>query len=119
MATPIHHTYCAQSHQQVRVTSKKQKLDSFSFFNQLTSDLLFGEVEDLLPPHRERLFPPTETLSMFLSQVVSEDRSCQNIVNQSAVTRLLGKLPLCSTATGGYCKARYRLPIEMVQQIQR
>ena len=119
MATRRHHTDSAQAHQHRRVTLKKQKLDSFSFFNQLTSDLLFEEVESHLPAHRERLFPPTETLSMFLSQVTSEDRSCQNIVNQSAVTRLLGQLPRCSTATGGYCKARQRLRIEMVQHLAR
>jgi hypothetical protein len=34
------------------------------------------EVEVLLPEHRERVFPVTETLSLFLAQVMSPDQSC-------------------------------------------
>ena len=50
-----------------------------TFFNLLTGPGLLSAVEDLLPEHRERSFPPTETLSMFLSQAMNADRSCQNI----------------------------------------
>jgi len=106
-------------HQLARFSTHRQSHGSLAFFNQLTSDQLYESVESLLPDHRERLFPPTETLSMFLAQAVSDDRSCQNIVNQSSVSRLIGGLPKCSTATGGYCKARERLPIEMVQTLAR
>lgn len=104
-------------HQMARFSTHRKSLGALSFFNQLTSDQLFEHVESSLPAHRERLFPPTETLSMFLAQAVSDDRSCRNIVNQSSVSRLISGLPKCSTATGGYCKARERLPVEMVQQI--
>lgn len=67
-------------------------------------------MESTLPEHRERLFPPTETLSMFLAQALKPDRSCQAIVNDAAVKRLQGGLPPWSTHTGAYCKARQRLP---------
>jgi hypothetical protein len=73
----------------------------------------------LLPAPRERLFPPTETLSMFLAQVLNDDRSCQAAVNDAAVKRLTGGLPGCSTATGAYCRARQRLPLEMVRSLAR
>lgn len=86
-------------------------------FNALTSDLLLDVVESLLPDHRERLFPPTETLAMFIGQALSADRSCQAIVDQAAVQRLTGGLPVCSTHTGGYCRARKRLPMEMVREL--
>jgi hypothetical protein len=76
--------------------------------------LLLDEVEKRLPEHRERLFPPTETLAMFVTQALSADRSCQHIVNQAAVQRMISGLPTCSTQTGGYCRARQRLPLEMV-----
>jgi hypothetical protein len=46
----------------------------------LTSPELLSTVEELLPEHRERLYPPTETLSMFLAQALNEDRSCQKAV---------------------------------------
>ena len=74
--------------------------DAAAFFNLLTGTDLLDEVESLLPEHRERLFPPTETLSMFLAQALNADRSCQNIVNTTAMHRLAGGLPPCSTHTG-------------------
>ncbi len=87
--------------------------DCYSIFNLLTSSDLFDQVESLLPEHRERLFPPTETLSMFVAQVLNQDRSCQNMVNQAVVKSLVYGLKPCSTHTGGYCKARQRLPLDM------
>ena len=115
----MHTNYSAVKHQQHRISAHHSKLNALSFFNQLTSDQLFERLESLLPEHRERLFPPTETLSLFLSQAVSEDRSCRNVVNQSSIARLIGGLPKCSIATGGYCKARTRLPVDMVRDLAR
>ena len=100
--------------QQCRVRHYAASSDAFRFFDLLTSPDLFDALEASLPLHRERLFPPTETLSMFLAQACKPDRSCQGIVDDVAVKRLLHGLPLCSTKTGGYCKARQRLPLEMV-----
>ncbi len=93
--------------------------NAFSFFNQLTGPKLLDTVESTLPEHRERLFPPTETLSMFLAQALKPDRSCQNIVNDAAVKRLTGGLPPCSTNTGAYCKARQRLPLDLLSTLVR
>ncbi len=67
-------------HQQQRLSSISRQCSSYQLFNWLTDDLLLNEVEKCLPEHRERLYPPTETLSMFLAQAMSEDRSCQNVV---------------------------------------
>ena len=89
----------------------------FSFFNLLTGPALLATVEALLPEHRERRFPPTETTSMFLAQVLSTDRSCQRIVDAVATQRLLANLPLCSTRTGAYCRARARLPTPMLTKL--
>ena len=106
---------CVQ--QQRRVRRHAENSDPYAFFNLLTGPELLGEVESLLPEHRERLFPPTETLSMFLTQALSADRSCQKAVNDTAVRRWSGGLPLCSTHTGGYCQARQRLPMTMVSTL--
>ena len=108
----------AQS-QQHRIKHYASVSDAFSFFNQLTGPELLDTIEATLPEHRERLFPPTETLSMFLAQALKPDRSCQNIVNDAAVKRLTGGLPQCSTNTGAYCKARQRLPLEMLSKLVR
>ena len=63
---------------QQRIQSLAKNYDSYDFFNLLTGPEMLAAVEELLPEgHRERQFPPTETLSMFLAQAMSEDRSCQ------------------------------------------
>lgn len=105
--------------QQHRLQHYASSSDAFSFFNHLTSPDLLDTLESSLPEHRERLFPPTETLSMFLAQALHADRSCQHIVNDAAVKRLIHSLPQCSTNTGGYCKARQRLPLEMISGMAR
>ena len=56
---------------------------------------------------------------MFVAQALSADRSCEHVVNQAAVQRLVTGLPMCSTHTGGYCRARQRLPVEMVSGLAR
>jgi hypothetical protein len=100
--------------QQRRVCAQARGRDAYAFFNLLTGPELFDEVESVLPDHRERRFPPTETLSMFLAQALSADRSCQKAVDEAAIKRLAAGLKPCSTHTGGYCRARRRLPVKMV-----
>lgn len=110
----MHHTADAIRAQRRFFHTQRRHSDCLGIFNLLTSDLLFDELESRLPQHRERCFPPTETLAMFVSQSLNSDRSCQQIVNQAAVQRLLTGLPVCSTHTGGYCRARQRLPLDLV-----
>lgn len=105
--------------QQRQVQRTVRRADAFTFFNMLTGEGLFDTIESLLPPHRERLFPPTETLAMFLAQAMSADRSCQKAVDDASVNRLVTGLPSCSTSTGGYCRARQRLPVDMVSTLTR
>jgi len=108
-----------KQYQQQRISQHIPEADSLRFFNLLTSPELLNEVEAHLPEHRERLFPPTETLSLFLTQVMSADQSCQHIVDQAAIQRMAMGLPSCSTHTGGYCKARQRLPIDLITHLTR
>jgi hypothetical protein len=115
----MHPSRRARVHQHQKIRHLAADSDSYTFFNLLTGPELFESVEDLLPEHRERLFPPTETLSLFLAQALSTDRSCQKAVNDSAVKRLVGGLPHCSTHTGGYCRARQRLSVELVATLAR
>lgn len=102
---------------QQNIQQYTQNSDSLSFFNQLTSPELLDTLEGQLPEHRERLYPPTETLSMFLAQTLNEDRSCQKAVNDAALNRAFGGLPVVSTSTGAYCRARQRLPLKMITKL--
>lgn len=101
------------------IQTQRAESTCLSTFNLLTSEVLFEQVEENLPPHRERLFPPTETLAMFVTQAMNADHSCQHVVNQAAMQRLVHGLPACSTHTGGYCRARKRLPLEMIEGLAR
>ena len=100
--------------QQRRIHHHASNADAYAMFNLLTGPQLLDRVEALLPEHRERLFPPTETLSMFLAQALSADGGCRQVVNDAMVKRAIGGLKPGSTDTGGYCRARARLPATMV-----
>ena len=115
----MRHSTTAVRAQQRFIHTFQAQNTCLSTFNLLMSNDLFKQVENLLPSHRERLFPPTETLAMFITQALSADRSCQHAVNQAAVYRLVSGLPNCSTHTGGYCRARQRLPTQMVAGLTR
>lgn len=104
-------------HQHHRLHQHASNADAYAFFDLLTAPQLLPVVESSLPEHRERLYPPTETLSMFLAQAMGADRSCQNAVNDFSIKRVCGGLSPSSTRTGAYCKARKRLPVEMVSTL--
>lgn len=112
-------TPSSNQHQRNRVSHYANTSSSYTWFNLITSEQLLDTMESLLPEHRERQYPPTECLSLFLAQAMSADRSCQNIVNQTAVDRMVGGLPPVSTRTGGYCRARQRLPRLLVEHLSR
>jgi hypothetical protein len=100
-----------------RVYGPVGQSDAYAFFSLITGPQLLKRVEALLPEHRERVFPPTETLAMFLAQALSADGSCRQAVNDAAVKRLLGGLSPCSSNTCAYCQARERLPLEMISTL--
>ena len=93
------------------IKSRASSTRAVEFFNLLTSPELLQTTEALLPEHRERLYPPTVTLSMFMRQVLEADGSCQKTVNGWAAQRAADGLSACSVRTGGYCRARQRLPL--------
>lgn len=112
----------ARSHQrQTRggVQSRARKAQAVDYFNILTSPGLLDITEAHLPEHRERLYPPTVTLSMFMRQALEEDASCQKAVNGWAAQRAADGLRPMSVRTGGYCRARQRLPLTMVRELTR
>ena len=104
---------------QTRIGRQSKATQAVEFFNVLTSPHLLKTTESLLPEHRERLYPPTVALSMFMRQVLEADGSCQKAVNGWAAQRAADGLTACSVRTGGYCRARQRLPLEMVSSLTR
>ena len=103
----------------ISIGRRSRATQAVEFFNVLTSPELLDATEALLPKHRERLYPPTVALSMFMRQVLEADGSCQKAVNGWAAQRAGDGLTACSVRTGGYCRARQRLPLEMPSTLAR
>jgi hypothetical protein len=59
---------------------------------------------------RDRIYTPWITLGIFLSQILSDDHSCDDAVSRLQKYRYDRGLPAVSTETTSYCDARKRLP---------
>jgi len=108
----------SQQHRK-RIGRRARGIEAVDFFNLLTGPELLETTESHLPEHRERLYPPTVALSMFMRQALNEDGSCQKAVNGWAAQRAAEGLGVQSIRTGAYCKARQRLPAAMVTALTR
>lgn len=68
---------------------------------------------------RERVYTPAVTLWTFLSQVLDRDHSCRQAVARLLAFRTARGLSPCSPDTGAYCKARGRLPEDLLKDLTR
>jgi Transposase DDE domain len=76
-------------------------------------------VDDEVGKTRDRIFTPMVTLSLFLSQLLSDDHTCLPAVTRLLAWRTARGLSPCSVDTGGYCKARQRLPETLLPRLVR
>ena len=70
-------------------------------------------------PWRERTYTPWITLGVFLSQVLSDDRSCDAAVDRFQKFRFDRGLAPVSPETTSYCQARGRMPEELAWRLVR
>jgi hypothetical protein len=68
---------------------------------------------------RQTIYTPAVTLWTFLHQVLDPDHSCRQAVARLLAYRSSVGLPPCSADTGAYCKARGRLPEEVLAELTR
>lgn len=66
-----------------------------------------------------KLYTPVATMLTFLAQLLGADGSCQQAVNGLIAERTAANQSKCSADTGGYCKARKRLPEEVPWKLMR
>ena len=64
-------------------------------------------------PYRERIYSPLDTLRLFVGQVLSSDRACQDVVGRCLSERIAQGLRPSALNTGAYCDARQRLPVAL------
>ena len=103
--------------------SQKKKIHHFAnnthaadFLALLSHRELASTIENNLPTHhRERIYTPTKTLSMFLAQTLNEDRSCSKAVNDMLIQTQ--SVNTTSANTAAYCKARKRLSLPLLTQL--
>jgi len=65
--------------------------------------------------NRNRIYTPQKTLSMFISQSLNQDGSCQSRVNKLALLQD----DEISISTSGYCKARKRLSTSAISRLAK
>jgi len=63
--------------------------------------------------YRERIYPPLDTLRLFVGQVLSPDRACQDVVGRRLSERVAQGKSASTLNTGSYCDARARLPVDI------
>ena len=68
---------------------------------------------------RERIYTPWITLSIFLSQILSDDQSCDDALERFQKFRHDQGLPTVAPQTGSYCEARQRLPEKLIGDLFR
>jgi hypothetical protein len=68
---------------------------------------------------RPRIYTPSITLAIFLSQMLSDDHSCDEAVDRFQKYRFDRGLPRVGTSTGSYCEARQRLPEILIGDLVR
>lgn len=85
----------------------------------LSAETLARSVAQEVGKTADRIFTPLVTLCTFLSQILSDDHGCRAAVARLMAWRCAEGLPPCSPDTGGYCKARRRLPETLLPRLVR
>ena len=83
----------------------------------LRASVVAAAVREEVGAYRERRYPPLTTLGLFLGQALSADGACQDAVARNMSERCARAQSACSLNSGPYCKARQRLPLNLVSRL--
>jgi len=93
--------------------------DGLPFMNFLSLERFSEIFDSFSPTFRNRIFPPVITLSAFISQVLSSDHSCCDAVARVIAERISEGQTACSEDNSPYCRARQRLPEELLKELMK
>ena len=100
--------------QKVMMLKRQFLQDDTSVFDQVLGSQEMATVANAwVEPHRERIYPPLDTLRLFVGQVLSADRACQDVVGRRLSERIAQGQSVNALNTGAYCDARQRLPVAL------
>lgn len=97
---------------QKNISLNELKNSNLEFIEKFISDDNLTELNNNI---RNSIYTPMQTLSMFVSQTMNQDSSCQNVVNKLAVQ--IDK-DICMS-TSAYCQARTRLSVVTISNITK
>lgn len=100
--------------QKVMMLKRQFLQDDTGVFDQALGSQEMATVSNaLVEPYRERIYPPLDTLRLFVGQILSADRACQDVVGRRLSERIAQGQQASALNTGSYCDARQRLPITL------
>lgn len=117
--TVSHPTARSLGHQVDAVRSQLKQQHGLPFLDLLSRALVTDLCRQLNHPWRNRTYTPWITLGLFLSQVLSDDHSCDEAVDRFQKVRSDQGLPAVSPETTSYCEARRRLPERLACDLVR
>jgi Transposase DDE domain len=112
-------TASAPCHQFVTVHDQLAQHRGLPFLTILSRSAVDAACRAIGHQWRERVYLPWITLSLFLSQVLSDDHSCDEAVDRFQKFRHEQGLPPVSPETTSYCDARLRLPEGLFWELVR
>jgi hypothetical protein len=89
------------------------------FAHTLSEHCILETLDEHGVKYRNRLFGRVTTIWGFLSQVLSEDHSCRDVVSRIIAHRVASGLEACSPNTASYCNARARIPTAVLRCLTR
>jgi hypothetical protein len=101
------------------VRDQLEQHEGLPFLQLLSRDLIEAACRHCYHFWRERIYTPSITLAIFLSQILSDDHSCDDAVDRFQKYRYDRGLPRVATSTASYCEARQRLPEKLFWELVR
>jgi hypothetical protein len=112
-----------QSRKRLNLKQVRNKIGELKEIDQLRLSDVFDDehihdiCRELKVDFRDRSFTPANTLGLFVSQVLNRDEPCTAVITRFNRTRKDAALMPVSTDASAYCKARGRLPLELIERL--
>ena len=103
----------------VRRIDKLIELDQVRLTDVFNDGDIHQLCDELEIEFREREFTPAITLGLFISQCLSRGDACSTVLAKFNRQRKRQGLAPCSEDASAYCKARARLPVELIDRLGR
>jgi hypothetical protein len=112
-------TVRSSRHQVGSVRNQLEQQQGLPFLKLLSGHFVEAACRHCHHRWRERIYTRSITLAIFLSQILSDDHSCDEAVDRFQKYRCDQGLPRVATCTSSYCEARQRLPETLIWDLGR